>query len=47
MEFAPDWQKGQKEMPLIDIAGIKKVPISMLVGTSDTMCPYATAQQTA
>ena len=39
--------QGERETPLIDLAGIDKVPISMLVGTADTTCPYARAVETA
>ena len=35
------------ETRLIDIANIHMVPISMLVGTADGTCPYATAVETA
>ena len=34
-------------MPAIDLASIKKTPISMLVGQGDLMCPHSTALQAA
>ena len=39
-EFAPEYDQGKRHAPLIDLAGIDKVPISMLVGTADMTCPY-------
>ena len=34
-------------MPLIDLANIKKTPISMLVGQGDLFCHHSTALETA
>jgi len=42
-EFAPKYLEGERETPLVDIAGIDKVPISMLVGKDDVTCPYSQA----
>ena len=39
--------KGERKTALIDIGGINKTPISMLVGTEDQTCPYERAVQTA
>ena len=46
-EYAPDWQQGQRHMPLIDLTKIEKVPISMIVATEDTFCTHETAMKTA
>ena len=46
-EYAPNYLKGEKETALIDIGSIDKVPIAMLVGTSDETCPYDRAVETA
>jgi len=46
-EFAPDYLTGTRETALIDLAGINKVPISMLHGTEDWTCSYSRAVATA
>ena len=38
-EFAPNYMAGDRETDLIDLGSIDKIPISMLVGTSDKTCP--------
>ena len=43
-EFAPNWMEGEREMPLIPLDSIDKVPISMLVGTRDLTCPKKQAR---
>ena len=46
-EYAPNYNDGEREAELIDIASIDKVPIVLMSGTYDMTCPYATAQETA
>ena len=46
-EFAPNWEQGEKETDLIDLAGIDKVPIAIFAGTADQTCPYERAVETA
>ena len=46
-EFAPNYDQGDRETALIDLASIDKVPIAMLVGTADQTCPYDRAVETA
>ena len=38
--------EGDRETDLIDLGSIDKIPISMLVGTSDKTCPYFEALKT-
>jgi len=38
--------QGERKTALIDLAGIDKVPISMLVGKEDNTCPYRQAKKT-
>lgn len=46
-EYAPNFLEGERETDLIDIAGIDKIPISMIAGTADVTCPYERAVETA
>jgi len=39
--------EGERKTALINLAGINKVPISLLVGTEDNTCPYSRAVETA
>lgn len=42
-EYADKWSEGKTEMPLVSLESIKKVPITMFIGTLDTICPHKTA----
>ena len=46
-DYAPEYQERKKEMPVLELEKIKKVPISMIVGAEDKACTHAVAQQTA
>ena len=46
-EYAPRYLEGEREADLIDLASIEQVPISMLVGSEDTLCTPQQAEDTA
>ena len=46
-EYAPNYLSGDRITELIDIPSIDKVPIVMMAGRKDRVCPHKTARRTA
>ena len=45
-EYAPNYLEGEQETELVDLASIT-MPISMIVGLDDDLCPHSQAEITA
>ena len=46
-EYAPNYFEGEREAPIVDLASIDKVPISLIPGTEDKLATYKQALETA